>query len=143
MNVYVYKAELLCEDCGEKTCRKLKREGKAPKDLSDERNWDSGSYPKGPYDNGGDGADSAQHCDMCNVFLENDLTQEGVQSVREAIARARQKSPAQQKKSVALTEWLPYYKRAGYDIEPKEELEGRKCPPGRRTVRGSCIRKVR
>lgn len=66
MKVYVYQAALLCEDCGVAVCK--------AQPVSD----DSGKYPQGPYDDGGGVADSPQHCDHCNVFLENPLTPDGV-----------------------------------------------------------------
>ncbi|MFN0317543.1 MAG: hypothetical protein ACKVQA_21165 [Burkholderiales bacterium] len=45
---------------------------------------DSSEYPKGPYDEGGGEADSPQHCGGCREFLENPLTPDGMEYVRDA-----------------------------------------------------------
>ena len=70
MNAYVYRAALYCPDC-------------APRRTPDCD--DSEHCPQGPYPDGAGEADSPQHCDSCNVFLENPLTSDGVEYVREQI----------------------------------------------------------
>ena len=52
-------------------------------DPEDETTFDSDQYPKGPYCNGGGESDCPNHCDGCKVFLENPLTQDGENYVRE------------------------------------------------------------
>jgi hypothetical protein len=52
-------------------------------DLEDESSYDSDEYPKGPYPNGGGESDSPQHCADCREFLENPLTSDGYDYVRE------------------------------------------------------------
>lgn len=74
MRVYVYQAALLCEDCGELVKQSL---------LHDEFG-DSDYYPQGPYSDGGGAADTPQHCDHCERFLENPLTDDGRDYVRAA-----------------------------------------------------------
>lgn len=83
MNVFMYRAALYCEPCGEAIA------AVTPKppgfDSSKESTWDSDDYPKGPYGEGGGEADTAQHCDACGLFLENPLTAEGRRHVLEAL----------------------------------------------------------
>lgn len=81
MDVYVYQAALLCDECGIKRQHALT----TPLDPDDESTWDSGDYPKGPYPDGGGEADCPQHCDDCGCFLYNDLTSDGVQYVMDAL----------------------------------------------------------
>ena len=100
MEVYIYAADLYCEACGEAIRERLTQEGFAPRDPEDEYSYDSGDYPKGPYSDGGGEADSPHHCacgrDCLNVldfgdgfpvgcFLENPLTQDGYDYVREQL----------------------------------------------------------
>ena len=101
MNVYLYAADLFCEDCGKAIRDRLDREGFETCGLhDDEHTYDSDEYPKGPYPDGGGEADSPWHCgsgpdcinaiefsDGCKVgrWLENPLTADGVEYVREAV----------------------------------------------------------
>lgn len=81
MDVYLYRADLHCEKCGEEIKAKLK----APANVDDESSFDSDDYPKGPYSNGGGESDSPQHCGTCGVFLENPLTSDGFDYLQEAM----------------------------------------------------------
>jgi hypothetical protein len=89
MNAYIFQAALLCEPCGKATCDQLR---KSIADLhpgfdeDNESTYDSDYYPKGPYPDGGGEADCPQHCDHCGVFLENPLTSDGYDYVRESAA---------------------------------------------------------
>ena len=76
MKAYVYRAALLCEDCANTV--KLERSAFASSE-------DSNEYPQGPYGDGGGEADSPQHCDHCQIFLENPLTNDGIAYVRKQI----------------------------------------------------------
>jgi len=78
MNVYIYQAALLCEKCGKIRREFLRRINKAPDDPDDEYSYDSDEFPKGPYLDGGGESDSPQHCDQCNVYLDNILTHDGL-----------------------------------------------------------------
>lgn len=91
MQVYVYNAALLCEDCGEKM----------QTELGGDRNdtGDSEDYPQGPEGNGGGEADSPQHCDYCHTFLENELTSDGYEYVRGLVASGKCNVP----------EWIEFY----------------------------------
>lgn len=106
MNVYVYQAALYCEDCGKAIRASLTVEGKAPPDPDDEETYDSDNFPKGGYPDGE--ADSPQHCTACSVFLENDLTTDGVAYTREAIERALIEGKTADD-SPALADWMPFY----------------------------------
>ena len=105
MEAYVYRAALLCKDCGDKLKRELAAQGKAPRDPADEYSYDSDDFPKGPYANGGGEADTPQHCDLCYLFLENPLTSDGYNYVREAIATVVSRRGENQ----AVREWKNYY----------------------------------
>lgn len=83
MNVYMFQAALLCAECGLTQCGILTVHEKRPADPSDESSYESDEYPKGPYPNGGGEADTPQHCDACGLFLENPLTADGDDYVRE------------------------------------------------------------
>lgn len=107
MNVYIYSAAILCEACGEEKRAVIASRGKAPHDVDDETTYDTEDFPKGPYPDGGGEADSPQHCDECGSFLENPLTRDGDDYVREAIERDIQHGCAN---TAALTEWGPFYR---------------------------------
>ena len=120
--VYIYQADIYCEDCGQEIIDHKRSEWRAlaatqarevatdletrfgidpdkwPKffdalersafrklaiDSSDESSYDSGEFPKGPYDNGGGESDCPQHCGACHEFLENPLTSDGLEYARQ------------------------------------------------------------
>jgi hypothetical protein len=105
-DVYMYAAALYCDDCGEAIRARLTAEGKAPADADDESSYDSDEFPKGPYSDGGGEADTAQHCDGCQAFLENALTGDGYADVKGRIEHAL---CAGEFDSIAVTEWLQFY----------------------------------
>jgi len=82
MYAYMYRAAFLCEECGESKQKELKGTGA-------ESSGESDVYPQGPYPDGGGEADSPQHCDSCEKFLQNPLTSEGDDYVRESYSEAR------------------------------------------------------
>ncbi len=100
MDAYIYQADLLCSRCTGSIMLHLK----TPEGWPDERTYDSDDYPKGPYANGGGEADFPQHCWRCGVFLENPLTEDGEQYVREAIAAAEENG-----KMDVYGEWKQFY----------------------------------
>jgi len=83
MSAYIYAAAMYCEACGEELCNTLPK----PANL-DERTYDSGDYPKGPYANGGGESDCPEHCANCHCCLNNELTEAGVQYVIETLDQA-------------------------------------------------------
>ena len=105
-DVYMFQGSLYCEDCGRDIQDKIREEGKAPEDESDEESFDSDDFPNGPFSGGGGEADSIHHCDSnetclnaielpckskIGAWLGNDLTSEGdewlASSIRESIFR--------------------------------------------------------
>jgi len=97
MNAYVYQAALICEDCA----------AAVKEHLSAATDEDSDRYPQGPCCDGGGEADCPQHCDMCHVFLENPLTGDGEQYVRDAIT-------AGDGNASVLAEWRAFYDYLDY-----------------------------
>jgi hypothetical protein len=93
MYVYVYQADLLCAACGEDMIARLQAQGATD-------TGDSGDYPQGPYAYGGGEADCPHHCGngeacidaeelggrLVGAFLENPLTDDGTDYVREKLA---------------------------------------------------------
>jgi hypothetical protein len=82
MRAYIYRAALICSDCASEI-REQRIEDSVNLDFESE---DSDHCPQGPYSNGGGEADTPQHCDACGVFLENPLTADGEEYVRESAA---------------------------------------------------------
>lgn len=79
MDVFIYHAALLCEDCATAIRRDLIRSGYVVRAEED-----SDDFPCGPYSHGGGESDCPQHCDACGVFLENALTADGSAYVKSA-----------------------------------------------------------
>lgn len=102
MNVFSYRAALVCEACGLDIRRQLAT--RAPADPEAESTYDSDDYPKGPCPNGGGESDCPQHCDKCSLFLENPLTTEG----REYVARMVDKADRRGRQEVTQ-EWESFY----------------------------------
>ena len=89
---YAYQGSLLCQDCGRAIVEKLRSN-----DVLDE--GDSGTFPQGPYDDGGGEADSAHFCDLgtkclnavdimghkIGVPLGNPLTRDGIAALAESL----------------------------------------------------------
>lgn len=112
MDVYIYQAALLCEACGDAVIAR---------DDAGVNTGDSDDYPQGPYPGGGGEADTPQHCDHCHLFLENPLTGDGYNYVRDAVAR----DAALGRKSVAVEVWAPFY---GIEQDADEpDLYGSDC----------------
>lgn len=124
MDVFMFKAALYCAPCGEKIRVDLDAAGKRPADVDSESSFDSDDYPKGPFADGE--ADSPQHCDACNAFLENSLTSEGeaylAEQISEAIVAILQGRREPIKIDSAIGQWINHYTvscvvRTGYDSE--------------------------
>ena len=80
MNTYIYKAALWCESCTDEITEEI---GLSP--LAPDEPGDSEHQPAGPYGDGGGEADTPQHCDGCEVFLQNPLTSDGYDYLDEII----------------------------------------------------------
>lgn len=78
MDAYIFQAALYCARCARLKALALSAAARLSKD--------SDRYPQGPYPNGGGEADSPQHCDSCNAFLENPLTSDGYEYTKQALA---------------------------------------------------------
>lgn len=102
MDAYIYQADIYCEECALRM-----REGCRLATPGVEESGDSEDYPQGPYYDGGGEADSPQHCGSCRVFLENPLTGDGYDYVKEALQEQFNKFDAI--KSDVLAEWFNYY----------------------------------
>ncbi len=84
MDAYIYQADTYCTGCGEHIISELLAEsGKVIEDYADERTYDSGEFPKGPYDMAYEESDTPAHCGSCRLFLENPLTSHGENYVKE------------------------------------------------------------
>ena len=79
MDAYAYNAALYCADCAQEIIDDCRAKG-----IADD--GDTDGFPQGPFADGGGEADCPQHCDNCQCFLENPLTTDGVEYVREALA---------------------------------------------------------
>jgi len=91
---FAFQASLLCADCGLAAVKNLRTEGV-------EDDGDSGTFPQGPYPDGGGEADSAQFCGegrhclsaatvaghKVGCPLRNPLTRDGVDAVFESVKR--------------------------------------------------------
>ena len=76
----------------------------------DERHYDSDEYPK--YCSDYEESDTPQHCGDCGVFLENDLTSDGDDYVREAV---REGGPVAEL-------WREWYDYIDFDEDEDEDL---------------------
>lgn len=108
MDVFIFNADILCNDCGNAQRRELEAQAINsfrerfpdavidvcdPEDIAiclgfdpaEESDYDSDQFPKGPYGNGGGESDTPQHCGSCGAFLDNPLTDDGRQYVAEAL----------------------------------------------------------
>lgn len=127
MNVYMYAADLWCEECGAKIYDELTEAGNAPEDPEDDSSFDSDDFPKGPYSDGGGEADSPNHCaagsdcinavDGNGVFLENPLTEVGYEYVKEA-AYKYYHTKTHYNPNSPVGEWVQFY-----EIDTDELIE--------------------
>jgi hypothetical protein len=108
-DVYIYDADLLCADCGEKVKERLA----PPDDPDSEESFDSDDYPQGPYGEGGGESDTPQHCGSCGMFLGNPLTKDGVDYVAMAI-EGNDGDPK------ILEIWRDFYGSSHPELRPKD-----------------------
>ena len=98
--MYMHEADLFCDDCGRKRVAGAEARG-------DEDTGDSDDFPQ-DVSHLDDTSDSPQHCGDCGVFMENALTDEGLEYVVESIIEDMAKSGAEAA-CVSLREWAPFY----------------------------------
>ena len=84
MEVFIYQADFYCSNCTAGICIALQDEGKKPQNVIDEFTYDSDDYPKGPYPDGGGGANTANYCAECGVALDNPIIEEPTQWLDDA-----------------------------------------------------------
>lgn len=102
--MYMYNADLYCDDCGAKLVADCEAQG-------DEDTGDSDDFPQ-DVSHLDDCADTPTHCGGCGVFMENSLTYEGLDYVLSACVEAYRDGNLE---SVALVTWLPFYLEAIFD----------------------------
>ncbi len=115
MDAYIYNADLWCKQCARKI---MERCG--------EDTGDSDEYPQGPYSNGGGPADCPAHCAGCGTMLENPLTEDGKEYVRESLHRYMELGAGDKD---VLQKWSEYYGISFPSPEGSIECEklGQKC----------------
>lgn len=101
METFIYCADIYCADCAEKI-----KEGLRAFSPGSIHHKDSDSFPQGPYGDGGGEADCPQHCGGCSLFLENPLTGDGINYVREALLEHVESGRGAPE---VLNEWRDYY----------------------------------
>ena len=121
MDIYIYRADCLCSDCGEIKRAELAAQGKAPEDVGNESTYDSDDFPIGPYANGGGEADTPQHCGTCGVFLENPLTPDGSAYVKRAFKAYAESG---QGSRAVLETWQTAYNEEYGEAVAENEREG-------------------
>jgi hypothetical protein len=97
MNAYAYQASLYCTRCIKPIIADLS-------DSNSEDTGDSNDYPQGPIADGGGEADCPQACAGCLIFMENPLTDNGLEFVRRSVRRANPLRPC-----MAIRDWVKYY----------------------------------
>lgn len=109
MDAYVYQAAMLCADCAQAQIIQVEDMAVKPRGYPS----DSNAYPQGPYPQGGGEADSPQHCDACNAFLENPLTGDGMEYVaNNIIGHFRDRTDG---KAEVLQIWADFYGISWYE----------------------------
>lgn len=114
----IYAADMWCAGCADKIKDRLCSEGNAPADIDDARSYDSDVYPK-DVDVSCE-SDTVQHCAAgadcvdahefdddfkIGVWLENDLTSDGEDCVRDAVRAGREAVGG----NVVTELWAEYY----------------------------------
>jgi len=79
MKIYMFDGDVYCKPCGEAIAA----------DLPDPDAWerehpDSNSYPVA-YDSSEGESDTPDHCGKCDLFLERNLTEDGVRYVQDYV----------------------------------------------------------
>lgn len=119
--MYIYQADVWCDDCGRAIRKRLDRAGKTPK--SDEHTYDSDDYPKHADECESDVPDHCAAGEKClNAIilpsggkvgmLMGELTQAGVEYVKDSLAEAQDGMG-----SLEVVElWVRYFRDKGYDL---------------------------
>ena len=123
--MFIYQADVFCDDCGLAIRAAIAAEGKAPENPDDEHSYDSDEFPKGPYPDDEE-SDSPQHCgngESCfnavelpsghkiGMLLSTSLTDEGVRYLKEAIEEGGEVAEF----------WQQEFSAAGYDLPSDDD----------------------
>lgn len=126
--MFIYCADVYCNKCGEAIkARILEETGDDPEKFSDESDYDSDEFPKGPYSDNQE-SNTPQHCasgaecldpveiggENYGYFFENDLTSDGIKYLREAITEGGEVAEF----------WYRHYSQFYDDLKPSEDSEG-------------------
>ena len=79
MKIYMFDGDVYCKPCGEAIAATL-----PDPDAWEREHPDSNSYPIA-YDSSEGEADSPEHCGKCSLFLERNLTEDGVRYVQDYV----------------------------------------------------------
>ena len=79
MKIYMFDGDVYCKPCGEAIAATL-----PDPDAWEREHPDSNSYPVA-YDSSEGEADSPEHCGKCGLFLERNLTEDGVRYVQDYV----------------------------------------------------------
>ena len=105
IDTYVYNADLYCEDCGLSIKNDLDNNNIGVNKIDPINMEDSNYYPQYVGDSGGGESDSPQHCGNCSMFLENSLTSDGENYLKEMIAEGSTNGI----QDLIHAEWKQYY----------------------------------
>jgi hypothetical protein len=78
-------------------------------DFDNPHTWDSSAFPKGPYDQRNEESDSPTNCSQCGAFLENPLTQDGLDYVAEMLLDYEKNKNDAAVDGSAMVEWRNCY----------------------------------
>jgi|ETNvirome_2_1000_1030626.scaffolds.fasta_scaffold30192_2 hypothetical protein len=105
IDTYAYNADLYCEDCGLSIKNDLDNNNIGVNKIDPINMEDSNYYPQYVGDSGGGESDSPQHCGNCSMFLENSLTSDGENYLKEMIAEGSTNGI----QDLIHAEWKQYY----------------------------------
>ena len=79
MKIYMFDGDVYCKPCGEAIAATL-----PDPDAWEREHPDSNSYPVA-YDSSEGESDTPDHCGKCDLFLERNLTEDGVRYVQDYV----------------------------------------------------------
>ena len=100
MKIYMFNGDVYCKPCGEAIAATL-----PDPDAWEREHPDSNSYPIA-YDSSEGEADSPEHCGRCSLFLERNLTEDGVRYVKELAA---EDLSTEGEIGSIVKEWIDFY----------------------------------
>ena len=100
MKIYMFDGDVYCKPCGEAIAATL-----PDPDAWEREHPDSNSYPIA-YDSSEGEADSPEHCGKCGLFLERNLTEDGVRYVKEIVSEDLE---TESEIVGIVKEWIDFY----------------------------------